>query len=145
MTFILEQAHTVNVPITAACAAFGRGRATLYRVRARRRVSPLPRPVVVAKKPHPRRLSEAERAAVLATMHSAEFVDQPPREVYAELLGRGVYLASIRTIYRILKEAGETTERRNQRAPAKHVKPSVVATAPNQVWTWDISVLQKAA
>jgi transposase InsO family protein len=61
--------------------------------------------------------------------------------VYATLLGRGVYVASIRTMYRVLAAAGETRERRNQRAPHAYVKPSLTATAPNQVWTWDITKL----
>jgi putative transposase len=74
-------------------------------------------------------------------MHSTEFVDQPPMEVFAKLLSRGVYLASIRTFYRVLAALGESKERRNQRLPHPHVKPSLTATAPNQVWTWDITKL----
>ena len=74
-------------------------------------------------------------------LHEPEFADQPPTEVYATLLGRGVYLGSIRTMYRVLAEAGETKERRNQRAPHVYAKPSLSATAPNQVWTWDITKL----
>ena len=60
---------------------------------------------------------------------------------YATLLGRGKYLGSIRTMYRVLAEAGETKERRNQRAPQQHAMPSLTATAPNQIWTWDITKL----
>jgi putative transposase len=74
-------------------------------------------------------------------MHTAEFVDQPPAEVYATLLERGMYFASIRTIYRILAAAGELFERRNQRLPHTYAKPSLTAIAPNQVWTWDITKL----
>jgi putative transposase len=74
-------------------------------------------------------------------MHSEEFVDQPPMEMFAKLLSRGVYLASIRTIYRVLAELGESKERRNQRLPHPYVKPSLTATGPNQVWTWDITKL----
>jgi len=62
-------------------------------------------------------------------------------EVYAKLLSRGVYLASIRTIYRVLAELGEAKERRNRRLPRAYVKPSLSATAPNQVWSWDITKL----
>jgi transposase InsO family protein len=86
-------------------------------------------------------LGEAEKALLLETLHSPEFADQPPTEVYATLLSRGVYLASIRTMYRLLAELGETKERRNQRSPGPHAKPSLTATAPNQVWTWDITKL----
>ncbi len=74
-------------------------------------------------------------------MHSEEFKDQPPHEVFATLLSRGVYLASIRTIYRVLAAHGESQERRNQRLPHAYAKPSLRATAPNQVWTWDITKL----
>lgn len=74
-------------------------------------------------------------------MHSPEFKDQPPHEVFAALLSRGVYLASIRTIYRVLAVHGESQERRNQRLPHTYAKPSLTATAPNQVWTWDITKL----
>jgi putative transposase len=91
--------------------------------------------------PNPRRLDEVERQRLLDTMHLPEFADQPPTEVYATLLGRGIYLASIRTMYRVLAAAGETGERRNQRAPHAYTKPSLTATAPNQVWTWDITKL----
>jgi putative transposase len=78
---------------------------------------------------------------VLEALHCPEFADQPPAEVYAALLGRGIYLASIRTMYRLLAELGETKERRNQRRPQRHTKPSLTATASNQVWTWDITKL----
>lgn len=91
--------------------------------------------------PSPRRLSDDERQQIVDVMHSPEFVDQPPMEVFAKLLSRGMYLASIRTIYRVLAELGESKERRNQRLPHPHVKPSLTATAPNQVWTWDITKL----
>ena len=79
--------------------------------------------------------------ASLYRRHRPEYADQPPTEVYAALLGRGVSLASIRTMYRVLAAAGETSERRNQRAPQAYAKPSLTATAPNQVWTWDITKL----
>jgi putative transposase len=74
-------------------------------------------------------------------MHSEEFKDQPPHEVYATLLSRGIYLASISTFYRILSANDESHERRNQRLPHTYAKPSLTARAPNQVWTWDITKL----
>lgn len=133
---MIEQRAEV-VPVHTACEALNVSRATLYR---RRRPRPEPRPVR-HRAPSPRRLDESERAHILDTLHGAEFADQPPAEVYATLLGRGIYLASIRTMYRILAEAGQTRERRNQRARQSHAKPSLTATAPNQVWTWDITKL----
>ena len=68
-------------------------------------------------------------------------MDQPPAEVYATLLGNGEYIGSIRTMYRVLAAAGEARERRNVRAAQVHATPSLTATAPNQVWTWDITKL----
>lgn len=133
---LVEQRDAL-VPIAAACDVVGLSRATLYRGRA---PSPSAR-VERVRPPSPRRLDAAERQRVLDTLHAAEFADQPPTEVYAALLSRGVYLASIRTMYRVLSEVGETKERRNQRPPQSHAKPSLTATAPNQVWTWDITKL----
>ncbi len=125
------------VPLETACDALGISRASLYRTR-----SPMPaRAAAVARPRSPRRLDDAERHLVLDTFHLPEFADQSPTEVYAALLGRGVYLASIRTMYRVLAAAGETKERRNQRLPHTHSKPSLKATGPNQVWTWDITKL----
>lgn len=133
---IVEQRDAV-VPIQTACDALNVSRATLYRSR----LPPAePRPAR-ERAPGPRRLDDAERARILETLHQPEFADQPPAEVYATLLSRGIYLASIRTMYRILAEAGETRERRNQRPPHSHPTPSLTATAPNQVWTWDITKL----
>jgi putative transposase len=134
---VVEELNDLQVPIAQACAALGLSRATLYRN------TQLAKPAARhAYAPNPRRLSDLERQAVLDVMHSEEFVDQPPAEVYGRLLSRGVYLASIRTLYRVLAEVGETSERRAQRGPMKHAKPTLTATAPNQVWTWDITKLR---
>lgn len=125
------------VPLQTACDALGLSRASLYRVR-----NPKPARVPAPPRPQsPRALDDAERQHILDTFHLPEFADQPPTEVYAALLGRGIYLGSIRTMYRVLAAAGETKERRNQRLPHVHAKPSLKATGPNQVWTWDITKL----
>ena len=133
---IIEQRVEV-VPLRAACNALNVSRASLYRDRHPRVASQHVR----QRAPNPRRLGEVERQHLVETMHLPEFADQPPTEVYASLLGRGIYLASIRTMYRVLATLGETSERRNQRAPHAYAKPSLTATAPNQVWTWDITKL----
>ena len=133
---LVEQRDEV-VPLRAACDALDVSRASLYRARRPRSASQNVR----RRGPIPRRLDEAERQRLLDTMHLPEFADQPPTEVYASLLGRGTYLASIRTMYRVLAAVGETKERRNQRAPHAYTKPSLTATAPNQIWTWDITKL----
>lgn len=134
---IIEQRAEI-IPLQVACDALNVSRATLYRSRR----PPPPEPLAARERaPSPRRLDDTERARILETLHEPEFADQPPTEVYATLLGRGIYLASIRTMYRILAETGETRERRNQRPAQTHAKPSLTATAPNQVWTWDITKL----
>jgi putative transposase len=126
------------VSIVAACEAVGLGRATLYR----RRRPPAPSTMCShPRAPNRRRLSGEERQRILDTLHAPEFADQPPTEVYATLLGRDEYVGSIRTMYRVLAEAGEVRERRNVRAAQVHPMPSHTATGPNEVWSWDITKL----
>jgi putative transposase len=133
----LVEQREACVPVIVACEALGLSRATLYRTRR-----PAPPPAARSPRPSPsRRLSGEERQRVRDVLHSPEFADQPPAEVYAALLERGEYTASIRTMYRVLAEAGEVRERRNVRAAQVHPTPSLTATAPNQVWTWDITKL----
>jgi putative transposase len=74
-------------------------------------------------------------------LHEPRFVDKAPAQVWATLLDEGVYLASISTMYRLLRECGETRERRRQATHPARVKPELVARAPNEVWTWDITKL----
>lgn len=89
----------------------------------------------------PRRLGDGERQAILDTAHSARFADLSAREIYATLLDEGRYLGSISTWYRVLRAAGETRERRRQATHPARVKPELVASAPGQVWSWDITKL----
>jgi transposase InsO family protein len=86
-------------------------------------------------------LSPAERHAVLEVLHEPRFVDQAPASVYATLLDEGAYLCSISSMYRILGDHGEVRERRRQATHPPHVKPELVATAPNRCWSWDITKL----
>ncbi len=87
------------------------------------------------------RLAPPERERVLATLHCSRFVDTAPAEVYATLLDEGTYLASERTMYRLLEAAGEAGERRRQSAHPAYAKPELLATAPNQVGSWDSTKL----
>jgi len=90
---------------------------------------------------HPRALGADERAAVLETLHAPRFQDAAPAAVYATLLDEGTYLASERTMYRLLAAEGETRSRRDQLVHPTYSKPELLATAPNQVWSWDITKL----
>ncbi len=134
---IAELAPVVGT--TAACAAVGRARATHYRVH--RKSPPRPRPTPRAPRPQPRALSEQERQGVLEVLHCERFVDVAPPEVYATLLDEGVYLASVSTMYRLLRSVGEVRERRRQAVHPPYVKPELLADRPNQVWSWDITKL----
>jgi Integrase core domain. len=120
------------------CAALAIPRASVYR---HRRAAPTTKP-----RPTPARaLSAPERQVVLDTLHDPRFVDQTPAEVFATLLDEGVYLCSIRTMYRILNSSKEVRERRRQLRHPVYQKPELLAEAPNQVWSWDITKLRGPA
>jgi len=118
----------------ALCMALGVARATYYRQQKPRATTPAPRPST-------RALPAEERKAVLEVLHEPRFVDLAPSEVYATLLDEGTYLCSERTMYRILEENQEVKERRNQLRHPKYAAPELLATAPRQVWSWDITKL----
>ena len=130
--------HSQAVGIAPVCRALGLPRATLYRCWRQKEPDTAKRP-----RPKPdRALSEAERQNILDVLHSKRFCDEPPAEVYASLLDEGRYLCSVRTMYRILKAADELKERRQQSVHPIYTKPELLATAPNQVWSWDITKLK---
>ena len=118
----------------AACAALGVARAGVYRRRQPAR-TPAPRPTPS------RALAPLERQTVLATLDSARFLDQAPAQVHATLLDEGTYLCSPRTMYRLLDAAGEIKERRDQIRRPHYAAPELLATQPNEVWSWDITKL----
>jgi putative transposase len=89
-----------------------------------------------------RALTEEEKKKILDVLHEERFVDKAPAAVYAKLLDEGVYLCSIRTMYRILKENNEVRERRDRVSRTEYKKPELLATRPNQVWSWDITKLK---
>ncbi len=123
--------------VSRACRALGVARSTLYRS-----IRPASEPEPLRPRPKPdRALSEPERQEVLAQLHSERFVDRSPGEVHATLLDEGRFLCSVRTMYRILAAAQEVRERRNQARHPQYSKPELLATRPNQVWSWDITKL----
>jgi putative transposase len=122
----------------AACAALGRARATYYR---QHRLSPPPPRSARHPVRQPRALSEAERAEVLGVLHDERFIDQAPASVYANLLDEGRYLCSVPTMYRVLRAQDEVRERRRQATHPATVKPELLATGPNLIWSWDITKL----
>lgn len=137
---IAIEAVTTTGETSALCHSVGLSRASFYRRRPTEPVKPaVPRP---PRAPSPRALAPGERQAILDTLHSERFVDQSPVEVYATLLEEQQYLGSVRTMYRVLAAAHEVRERRDHAQHPVYAKPELVATAPKQVWTWDITKLK---
>ena len=129
------QSLAEQVGVVPACQALGVSRATFYR---RQRLTPghqQPRSTPA------RALCDSEREQVLDVLACPRFVDRAPAEVVATLLEEGHYLCSERTMYRILATNQPVRERRNQRENPQNAKPELVATAPNQTWSWDITKL----
>jgi len=136
---MIEQTVQQLTPIIGtrpACRTLGASHSTIYR----RRRPPAPRPNRPRPKPA-RALSEPERHEVLAELHSERFVDCAPAQVWATLLDEGRYLASERTMYRILAAQGQVAERRDQLVHPPYHKPELLAERTNEVWSWDISKL----
>lgn len=136
---MMEQAVEELTPIVGtrpACRALGVAPATIYR----RRKPPEPRPPT-PRRPPARALSSQERQEILDVLHSERFVDCSPAQVWATLLDEGRYLASERTMYRLLAEHSELRERRNQLTHPSYAKPELLATRPNELWSWDITKL----
>lgn len=123
--------------ILAACDALAVPRASWYR--AQKPASQ--RPKSTRSRP-PRSLTDKEQRIVLDALNSEQYVDMAPYEVYAALLDEGCYLCSIRSMYRILEQADEVRERRNQRRHGAYQRPELLAEAPNQLWSWDITRLK---
>lgn len=131
------------MPVADACRGLGLPRSSYYRWRS------LPSPLhsLTTEKRTVRRASNrglepAEREAIHALLNSERFMDCTPYVIYATLLDEGTYLCSVSTMYRILRESGEVRERRDQRKHPVYKKPELLATCPNQLWSWDISWLR---
>ncbi len=126
---MFSETHGVRV----GCQALGLPPSSLYREKLRRErppVEPRSRPPVA------RALSPPEKEAVVEVLDSPRFVDKAPAAVWAELLDEGLYLCSIRTMYRILEERWQVRERRRQLRHPQYAKPELLATGPNQCWSW---------
>ena len=134
-----------KIGVRNACDAVGVAQASYYRRHRRSPPPQRPAPLPHQDRPQPRALSESERAAILDELHSERFVDMSPTEVWATLLDEGRYLGSISTFYRLLRQAGESRERRRQATHPATVKPELVAYQPNSVWSWDITKLRGPA
>ena len=135
---VVAQQRTL-VGIAPACAALSVARATFYRwQKPKVEVVRPPRPV-------PRALPPDERKMVLSMLNDDRFSDLAPAEVYATLLDEGKFVCSIPTMYRILRENQQVRERRNQLYHPWYKAPELLATGPNQLWSWDITKLKGPA
>jgi putative transposase len=123
-----------RIGVQAACGALSVPRSSLYRARK-------PRTERSRLKISPRAFSPAEKSKVRQELNSERFQDCAPREAYATLLDEGQYLCSWRSMYRILAENDEVRERRNQLRHPSYSKPELLATGPNQLWSWDMTKL----
>jgi putative transposase len=136
----MNAAHQLSehISISEACQALGVPRSSFYRAKQSKR-APKPRPTPE------RALKPQEKEQVRQVLNSEPFQDSAPREVYAALLDQGQYLCSWSTMYRILKERDLVCERRNQLRHPTYTKPELLATGPNQLWSWDITKLRGPA
>jgi putative transposase len=125
------------VGVAQACRALAVSRASFYREQDPAQGERIHR----SSAPSERALSTQERSDMLDALHAPRFVDKAPAEIYAALLDEGRYICSVRTIYRILSQEKEVRERRNQLRHPAYKKPELLATCPNQVWSWDITKL----
>ena len=141
MIAAIGQLADQGVPVARASGALGLPRSTYYRGQRRpvSRAEPAVRP-----KPT-RALSDEERIAVRNLLNSDQFMDRSPRQVYAALLDDGKYYCSVSTMYRILAEHDEVRERRNQLRHPTYTRPELLATGPNELWSWDITKLRGPA
>jgi putative transposase len=130
-----------HVGIARSCTLTGVSRSTLYRRRAPRPGDGQEAETAIRRPTPPNALSPEESAELLGVLNSREFVDKSPRQVWATLIDRGRYLASVSTMYRVLRSQGMVRERRAQARHEARKKPHLVARSPNEVWSWDITRL----
>jgi transposase InsO family protein len=119
------------------CHALEIPRATYYRNQCSGNT-----PAISPPKPPKNALSHEEKQHVLDLLHGEPFVDKTPYEIFNKLIDDGEYYCSTRTMYRILEKQGENRDRRGQRHHRDAVKPELMATRPNEVWSWDITKLR---
>ena len=129
-----------RLPVLRACDVLGLNRSTVY-AHQKRAANDEPPQRSRKLSIQPRALSAQERAVVIETLHSESYCDQPPAEVYQRLLEEDQYLCSVSTLHRLLRKQCENGERRQQRPAQHHAVPRLLASAPHDVWTWDITKL----
>ena len=137
MDVITQISQKKEAAIHSLCDALGVPRASYYR----RLDDHQETPSATSCKTPKNALSSEEKQRVLDLLHSERFVDKTPYDTFNALIDEGEYYCSPRTMYRVLKEQRETLDRRPQRSHRNAVKPELIATRPNEVWSWDITKL----
>ena len=133
MELIKQNTHKLGT--ASLCESLGVSRATYYRSIHKRPQK------AVTRRTHPRRIPDAQRAEIRSILNSERFCDMSPAAIYTTMLDEGIYLPSERSLYRILSESNQNRPR-HQRPPRSFVKPELLATKPNEVWSWDITKLR---
>jgi putative transposase len=141
---MLSFAKEEEIPFRVLLSSLGCSPATAYRA-LKPQVAPEQTPHNQPEAAHPRALSPSEVDEVVKVLNCEEFVDKAPRAIFNTLLDRGVYHCSARTMYRILDSQGAVAERRQVARARNFTTPELLATGPNQVWSWDISKLRGPA
>ena len=136
MKIITEIHQTTQVPIDMLCDALLIPRSTYYFQQGNKKNKPS------AKKAPKNALSPLEKQQVMTLLHSERFIDKTPYDAFNTLLDEGEYICSPRTMYRLLEAEGENKDRRQQRSHRDAVKPELIATKQNEVWSWDITKLR---
>lgn len=132
---MIEISKEKKIALTALCDGLDLPRSTLYRQTKGSSISD--KRIL----PH-NAISREEKEKILSLLHSDRFIDATPYNAFYSLLDEGEYIASIRTMYRVLQEVSESKDRRHQRHHKNAIKPELIATSPNQVWSWDITKLK---
>lgn len=130
-----------QVGVVAACAGMGVALATYHRAKK----GPIIKHTVWQPRKSPLALSAQERQVVLDTLHTPEYADATPHTVYAKLLDQGIYLASVATMYRLLRKHSGTRKRRDELTHPAYARPELLASKPREVWSWDITKLKGPA
>ena len=135
-----------SMSVADACNGLGFPRSSYYRLRSSSPpLQPVPTEKQTGRRVSSRSLEQVEWESIRAVLNSERFMDCTPYVIYATLLDEGTYLCSVSTMYRILREYGEVRERRKQRKHPVYKKPELLASQPNELWSWDISWLRGAS
>lgn len=141
MIAYLQQACAAGARLGPACERLGLSPRTLQRWCEEAQVKADGRQAAAQRREPANKLSAQERQQILAIANQPEFAHLPPSQIVPALADRGVYIASESSFYRVLRQAHQLTRRGKARAPTHQRPRPLQASAPNQLWSWDITYL----